>query len=162
MREGSSTASIVVEALSTPQERAEFHELCEALSPGFVSFLKNPLIPISFKQSFLMEIFPSLSAIFFGLGNSLPLLDEICLKGLALLQPDREIATIHSAHPLTQEEREALQSKLSTLRGKEIVLKEILSPSLIDGMTIRVGPYFCDASLKTRLVSLSKILKAYP
>lgn len=62
--------------------------------------------------------------------------------------------------PLTPPERESLVEKLRTLLKQEPSLDEAVEPALIGGMTIKVGDYVYDASVRTRLQEIRKQLIA--
>ena len=62
--------------------------------------------------------------------------------------------------PLTPPERESLVQRLRTLLKKEPSLDEAVDPALIGGMTIKVGDYVYDASVRTRLQEIRKQLIA--
>lgn len=62
--------------------------------------------------------------------------------------------------PLSAPERESLLQKLRTLLKQEPSLDEAVEPALIGGITIKVGDYVYDASVRTRLQEIRKQLIA--
>jgi F-type H+-transporting ATPase subunit delta len=62
--------------------------------------------------------------------------------------------------PLTPPERDSLVDRLRTLLKQEPSLDESVEPALIGGMTIKVGDYVYDASVRTRLQEIRKQLIA--
>ena len=69
-------------------------------------------------------------------------------------------ATAVTALPLTERQFAALQQKLSSVTGKEIVLENQIDPTLISGITLRYGGVQLDDSIKSRLDVLRRSLNA--
>lgn len=61
---------------------------------------------------------------------------------------------------LTPPERESLVQKLRTTLHQEPSLEETVDPTLLGGMTVKVGDYLYDASVRTRLQEIRKQLIA--
>lgn len=67
--------------------------------------------------------------------------------------------TVKSARPLTPEEQEAIQKKISSTLGRAAKLTYQVDPQLVGGVTAQVGSYRFDDTLDTHLNSLGQILK---
>lgn len=61
------------------------------------------------------------------------------------------LATVTSARPLAQEQVERLRAALSAQYGRELTLNQIIDPSLIGGLRVRVGDDVIDSSVATRI-----------
>jgi F-type H+-transporting ATPase subunit delta len=69
-------------------------------------------------------------------------------------------AVARTALPLTAEETEALRRKMTDMTGREVHLTVEVDPSLIGGLTVRVGDTLYDASVRGRLERLRERLAA--
>lgn len=79
-----------------------------------------------------------------------------------LLRRDRGLAKaeIRSALPLDKEDRAELEGTLARLAGQEVELTELVDPSLIGGISVRIGDRLYDASIRSRLERLRARLTA--
>lgn len=64
-----------------------------------------------------------------------------------------------SAVPLTQEQQNALVQRLESATGYKVRLKTRVDPSMIGGLTVRVGDRLFDGSVTTQLQSMRDNLK---
>lgn len=70
-----------------------------------------------------------------------------------------EHAQVTTAVPLSDAERAAVEDRLRALTGaREVRLETRIDPSLIGGMTARVGDRLIDGSTRTRLLQLKRSL----
>jgi F-type H+-transporting ATPase subunit delta len=69
-------------------------------------------------------------------------------------------AEIRSALPLEKEDRAELERTLARLAGREVELTELVDPSLIGGISVRIGDRLYDASIRSRLERLRARLTA--
>jgi F-type H+-transporting ATPase subunit delta len=69
------------------------------------------------------------------------------------------IATVTSALPLTDLQRVQLRARLTEAGYSSVRLDEHLDPSLLGGLTLKIGPKLYDTSLKSRLQRLQYSLK---
>lgn len=69
------------------------------------------------------------------------------------------IATVASAHKLTDLQRVQLRARLTEAGYSSVRLDEHLDPSLLGGLTLKIGPKLYDTSLKSRLQRLQYSLK---
>jgi F-type H+-transporting ATPase subunit delta len=79
-----------------------------------------------------------------------------------LLRRQRGIARaeIRSALPLDGQDRAELERTLARLAGREVELSELVDPSLIGGISVRIGDQLYDASIRSRLERLRARLTA--
>lgn len=75
---------------------------------------------------------------------------------LVRLEQEARTATITSAVPLSDSEKNAICARLNTRRNGLIYDWQVDS-SLIAGITVRVGDQVTDASIKSRIERLSRI-----
>jgi F-type H+-transporting ATPase subunit delta len=69
-------------------------------------------------------------------------------------------ADVRVAHPLTEEQRAKLAALLSAATGGQVNLAVTEDPSILGGLTIKIGSQFVDASIKTKLDRLERTLRA--
>jgi F-type H+-transporting ATPase subunit delta len=68
-------------------------------------------------------------------------------------------AEVASAHPLTDEQFEALRQKLAAREGRNIKLRSRVDPELLGGLVVTVGSKRIDGSIRTRLNTLALAMK---
>jgi F-type H+-transporting ATPase subunit delta len=68
--------------------------------------------------------------------------------------------TVTSAVPLEKRERKTLLDEFRQMTGKEVVLREQVSESVLGGIVVQIGDRLMDASLATRLKGLRRNLLA--
>jgi F-type H+-transporting ATPase subunit delta len=68
-------------------------------------------------------------------------------------------ASVRTAHPLSDEQRTALSTSLNAVAGGKVHLTVTTDPSIIGGITVKLGSQFIDASVKTKLDHLERTLK---
>ena len=147
--------------------RADLQTLDEAIQEReFAAFLGMPKILISQKMSVIQEAMPDLNPLAHnllgllaarGVVDTLPsireeyggLLDQ--LRGL-------ERASVVSAVPLEDAQRERLAAYLRELIGREIELTVSVDPDIVAGMVARVGDRLIDGSARTKLRNLRNSL----
>ncbi|MGG1314777.1 F0F1 ATP synthase subunit delta [Cohnella laeviribosi] len=93
-----------------------------------------------------------------GRQGELPAVLEAYIKvaGEAL---GRAEAHVVSAKPLTDSEKEQLAATFGSLLGKTVRLNETVDPSLLGGLTVRIGDTLYDGSLRGKLERLEKTLQ---
>lgn len=94
--------------------------------------------------------------------GKLELLPAVAGEFQALLNRQRGIvpALVTSAAPLSAEEGAAIRAKVVRLAGSEVDLSTRVDPSLIGGLTVRIGDRLFDASVRGRLERLREELLA--
>ena len=68
-------------------------------------------------------------------------------------------AEVASAHPLTDEQVDALRQQLRTRVGREVSVDLTVDPSLLGGLVVRLGSQMIDSSIRTRLNTLAHAMK---
>jgi F-type H+-transporting ATPase subunit delta len=69
------------------------------------------------------------------------------------------VAAVASAHPLTDLQRIQLRARLGQAGYTSVRLDEVVDPSLLGGLMLKIGPKLYDTSLKSRLSRLQYALK---
>lgn len=69
------------------------------------------------------------------------------------------VASVASANPLTDLQRIQLHARLAQAGYSSVRLDEAVDPSLLGGLTLKIGPKLYDTSLKSRLQRLQYALK---
>jgi len=81
-------------------------------------------------------------------------------KAIAAAQRGEVTATVTSAHPLSSEQIATLKNKLTARQGRTVMLTADVDPDLLGGLVVTIGSERIDASIRTRLNSLSQAMKA--
>lgn len=81
-------------------------------------------------------------------------------KIIAAAQRGEVTAKVTSAHPLTDEQLASLKTKLTAREGRTVMLVADVDPDLLGGLVVTIGSQRIDASIRTRLNSLSQAMKA--
>ena len=81
-------------------------------------------------------------------------------KSIAAAQRGEVTATVTSAHPLSEEQLATLKTKLIAREGRTVMLSADVDPDLLGGLVVTIGSQRIDASIRTRLNSLSQAMKA--
>jgi len=68
-------------------------------------------------------------------------------------------AEVTSAHPLSDDQVDALKQALRQRLGREVAVDLSVDPSLLGGLVVRVGSQMIDSSIKTRLNALATAMK---
>jgi F-type H+-transporting ATPase subunit delta len=79
----------------------------------------------------------------------------------ALAAADRgEItADVTSAHALSAAQTKAIAAKLKARVGRDVAINAKIDPSILGGLTVRIGSTLIDNSIKTRLNTLASAMK---
>lgn len=88
----------------------------------------------------------------------LDMLGDIVAEYRRLLDSYRGIeeARVVTAVPLSDEDKPALEERLSALTGKKIIIQSEVDPSLLGGIVARVGGKLLDGSTRSRLQALKR------
>jgi len=81
-------------------------------------------------------------------------------KAIAAAQRGEVTATVTSAHPLSDDQIATLKHKLTAREGRTVMLSADVDPDLLGGLVVTIGSQRIDASIRTRLNSLSQAMKA--
>ncbi|HEV7233903.1 MAG TPA: ATP synthase F1 subunit delta, partial [Sphingorhabdus sp.] len=68
-------------------------------------------------------------------------------------------AEVTSAHALTAAQMSALSAKLKARVGSDVAIQTHVDPSILGGLTVKIGSTMIDTSIKTRLNSLATAMK---
>lgn len=127
--------------------------------------LKSPVVNADKKRSILKEILgQSVSELTYAFINIiLSKGREAELEGIASgfrnlyrKQMGIEEAVITSAHELNAAQREDIRAKLKNVTGSAIEIKEVIDPSIIGGIKIRVGDRQYNGSIAYQLDQLKR------
>jgi F-type H+-transporting ATPase subunit delta len=137
--------------------------------PKLHEALNHPLLPAERKKQIVAEIFnrriDSLTLHFLGLlidKRRVGVLDEIEQEYIRQANEHRGVvpALVTSAVAISRTEQGALKAKLDEFTGKNVSLTLELDPSLIGGLTVRIGDKVIDGSVKGYLAALREKLLA--
>jgi F-type H+-transporting ATPase subunit delta len=73
------------------------------------------------------------------------------LAGAAAARRQREVATVTSATPLTEQHRERLAAALAAQLGHHVQLNVVVDPGVVGGLRVSVGDEVIDGTLANRL-----------
>ena len=68
-------------------------------------------------------------------------------------------AEVTSAHALNAAQMKALSANLKTRVGSDVAIQTKVDPSILGGLTVRIGSQMIDNSIKTRLNTLANAMK---
>jgi F-type H+-transporting ATPase subunit delta len=68
-------------------------------------------------------------------------------------------AEVTSAHPLADEQVDALKQQLRQRLGREVSVDLQVDPELLGGLVVRIGSQMIDSSIRTRLNALTSAMK---
>jgi len=90
------------------------------------------------------------------------LVPPIAAEYKRLLDRERGVvtATVTSTMPLEPDHLSAVADHLRSLTGRQVEVRPLLDPTLLGGLTIRVGDQLIDASVRGRLERLRHLLAA--
>jgi F-type H+-transporting ATPase subunit delta len=77
---------------------------------------------------------------------------------LAASRRERQIARVTTAIPLDEDQQERLAAALRTSLGRDVRLQVIVDPSLVGGMTVRIGDELIDGSVSRHLTEARRRL----
>jgi F-type H+-transporting ATPase subunit delta len=73
---------------------------------------------------------------------------------LASSSRERELAEVHVAVPLDEQQKAALTAALEAATGKQLDLKVFVDPDVVGGVLARVGDVVIDGTLSKRLADV--------
>jgi F-type H+-transporting ATPase subunit delta len=68
-------------------------------------------------------------------------------------------AEVTSAHKLTPAQGKAIAAKLKARVGRDVAIHAKIDPTILGGLTVKIGSTLIDNSIKTRLNSLAQAMK---
>jgi F-type H+-transporting ATPase subunit delta len=138
-------------------------------SPELNHFVASPVMPDALKKQVLGQVLGGLQPLtlnFVGLlvdRRRVAFVLDVCTQFQALYRQKKNIALaeITTATALSDEQTATLRQKVMDLTGAESVELEItVDPSLIGGVSIKVGSQIIDASIRGQLRRISSRLLA--
>ncbi len=150
--------------------RAELRQLAQLLQTheGLRRVVLEPLYPVSERRAVLEEVMEKLGASVLLRHFTLFLVDQRRLlefdaidaayEDLADADAGLTKARVHTASPLSEEQRSRLQRALSRQAGTEVELEIHVDPTLIGGAVAKVGDTVYDGSLRSLLQQLRSVL----
>lgn len=147
--------------------RSDLETIAEAMKDSTLyQFLESPKIHFDEKARLLRELLEGISPLAMNLvlllviKNRLGIVEDLVSEYGQLVDELRGIAhaNVATAIPLDEKDKDNVTRRLSDALGKEILLVPQVDPSIIGGLTIRVGDKLIDGSTKSRLQSLRKSL----
>lgn len=81
-------------------------------------------------------------------------------RSIAAAQRGEVTAEVTSAHSLTDTQLADLKARLTAREGRTVKLSTKVEPDLLGGLVVTIGSMRIDASIRTRLNSLSQAMKA--
>ena len=81
-------------------------------------------------------------------------------RAIAAAQRGEVTAEVTSAHALTDTQLADLKTRLTAREGRTVKLSTKVEPDLLGGLVVTIGSKRIDASIRTRLNSLSQAMKA--
>lgn len=157
--------SLALEEGRIDELQKELKILCDLIgaNPEFMEFLTTPKISKEEKRTFVDSVLGdkfsqeivNLTKVLIDKkrAGELPDIVEVFDKSV-LSHHDLVSAAAYSAVALSAAEMDALKAKLAQLTGKAISLENIIDPSVIGGIRLKVGDRVIDGSLKRRLEDL--------
>lgn len=129
-------------------------------------FIASPNVKAEMKESALKEIFAGSQNITQGLFRLLQENKRFDILGQVAEQfaiqfdelNGREEAVVTTAVPLTPELEAKVLARAKTLSDKELVLKNVVDPSIIGGFILKVGDRQYNASVANSLTTLKREL----
>ena len=173
----STAARRYAEALFECVRQASFQQFADDLqlavdltsSKGAEHFLDNPALPASERQAVVDRVLQDRVAepvrrlvdLLVQRGK-VDQLGNVAAEYRRLLHRQEGVvdAVAKTALPLTADETEALQRKVAQMTGSTVDLRVEVDPTLIGGLTVRVGDTLYDASVRGRLERLRERLVA--
>ncbi len=140
-----------------------------ARDPGVLKVVDNPSIPHAQRQAVTAELLEGRVPL--GILNLARLLTQrgrfgtlptVAAEFTRLLNRRNGVveALVTSASALTDAETEAVSERVRAMTGSGVILRTTIDPSLIGGLTVRVGDQLLDASVRGRLERLREDLVA--
>ena len=72
---------------------------------------------------------------------------------------DIRASEITSAHPLDQDQVDALRQNLRTRYGADVALELEVDPAILGGLVVKIGSRMIDGSIRTKLNALAHAMK---
>lgn len=80
-------------------------------------------------------------------------------RALAANHRGETSAEVISAHPLSDDQVDALTAQLRTRIGRDVSVDLSVDPALLGGLVVKIGSQMIDSSIRTRLNSIAHAMK---
>ncbi|MBE6610614.1 MAG: ATP synthase F1 subunit delta [Ruminococcaceae bacterium] len=135
--------------------------------PGYVKLLDTPALSKEEKLMLIDKAFAKVDEYVLNLikilceNHSVYMFDKTAETFFELYDEARGIERVEAvtAVALSDEQKKKLASKLASVTGKRIIIKNTVSKEILGGIQIRYSGKQIDGSIKTRLDSFEKSLK---
>ncbi|WP_224484299.1 ATP synthase F1 subunit delta [Robertkochia aurantiaca] len=133
-------------------------------SEELMQLIQSPIVKSETKNDALKSVFAAFDKASFNLidlliaNNRIELLPMVAQRYTELYDElkGKQVATVTTAVPLSQEMENKILEKVSTLTGKEVILKKKVDADLIGGFILRVGDKEYNASISNKLNTLKR------
>ena len=78
---------------------------------------------------------------------------------LAALHRGETTAEITSAHPLDEDQVQALKANLKSRLGRDVAVDLSIDPTILGGLVVKIGSQMIDGSIRTKLNTLAQAMK---
>lgn len=162
-RHAQATFQIALERDELDVWREDLGRLAEALrDPRLLALLESPRIHLDDKAGVLGRVLDGLNPVVLNTAlllisrGRLALVPQMVAEFGRLADEHRGIAhaEVATAVPLDSKQEDRLARRIGDLVGKDIVLTTEVEPSIIGGLTVRVGDKLIDGSVKSRFYAL--------
>lgn len=151
----------ILEAIKTDIE--QFIKVCKE-NPELVAVLGNPIISPAKKNAILDELFSSMNKVilsFFKIMTAKMRSEVLYATAKEFLTEYNKRkgivkASVVSASPLSDENKQALTAKIKEAVNGEVILSTKVDPNLIAGFVLKVGDKQFDTSVASNLKKLKK------
>ncbi|NQT47947.1 MAG: ATP synthase F1 subunit delta [Chloroflexi bacterium] len=135
-------------------------------NPEVAALLENPKLDFGKKRQVLQSILPDVAPAAMNLAcllvakNRLRILPGLLAEFRRLVNAyhGREEAEVITAVPIGDEERKKIETDLSAISGKEVMVSSRVDPDILGGLVARLGDKLIDGSIRTRLRELRRSL----
>ncbi len=135
-----------------------------AKSKDLSDMLQSPVLRSEVKKEALLEVFKGLNALTISLIDTLisnkriNILSEVASAYNQLYDQfrGREVATVTTAIPLTDDLKSKVLAKAKELTGKDVEVKNIVDESITGGFILRIGDIQYNASIANQLNKLKR------
>ncbi|MGH9188830.1 MAG: ATP synthase F1 subunit delta [Acidimicrobiales bacterium] len=147
----------------------ELFELAHALgrSDALRQALGDPVIPVEKRHAIVEDLLGgkasalTMNILLFLVGvGRVKELPDIIARLVERSAADRQhaVAEVRSATPLSADQRERLAEALSANLGKQVEVKVVVDPSVLGGLSARVGDIVIDGTVRHRLDQLKEAI----
>ncbi|WP_166243528.1 F0F1 ATP synthase subunit delta [Paenibacillus turpanensis] len=126
--------------------------------PSFGKARKHDLIKQVFEGKLVQETYNTLQVL---VENGREQLIDQLAKQYALLADQavgKEEALVYSPIPLSEADQASVAEAFGKITGKALVVDNVVDPSLLGGIKVRIGDRLYDGSLSSKLLGLQKQL----